>query len=192
MTRIVAGTARGRRLSVPLGQSTRPTSDRAREALFSTVESVLGPLAGTRVVDLYAGSGAVGLEALSRGAAHVLLVENDLKAVRVIKANIETVARPGAELRTQAVASVVADPPAQPYDLAFIDPPYALPEDEVQQLLETLRDRQWLAPHALVAVERATRGPELSWPPGYTADRVRRYGEATLWYGRPATDRDGA
>ncbi len=145
MTRIVAGVARGRRLSVPAGLSTRPTSDRAREALFSTVESALGPLAGARVVDFYAGSGAVGLEALSRGAAHVLLVEHEPKAVRAIKANIDVVGRPGAVLRAQSAESVTAGPPAQPYDLIFADPPYALPDADVDRLLRSLRDHGWLA-----------------------------------------------
>src|SRR3984893_4174768 len=96
MTRIVAGVAGGRRLSVPAGRSTRPTADRAREGLFATILALLGPLDGAPVVDLYAGSGAVGLEALSRGAADVLLVESDARAARVIRRNIDTVGLPGA------------------------------------------------------------------------------------------------
>src|SRR5215469_1872623 len=99
MTRVIAGEAGGRRLAVPAGMSTRPTSDRAREGLFGSVLSELGSLVGKRVLDLYAGSGAVGLEALSRGAGHVLLVDSDARAVAVIKANISTVGMAGASVR---------------------------------------------------------------------------------------------
>ncbi|NEE03633.1 RsmD family RNA methyltransferase [Phytoactinopolyspora halotolerans] len=109
MTRIVAGVAGGRRLQVPPGQSTRPTSDRVREALFSSVEAYLGGLAGARVLDLFAGSGALGLEALSRGAALITLVESDARAVRTIRANIAGVGLPGATVVHDSVERVVAD-----------------------------------------------------------------------------------
>ncbi|HEU5158308.1 MAG TPA: 16S rRNA (guanine(966)-N(2))-methyltransferase RsmD [Streptosporangiaceae bacterium] len=189
MTRVIAGVAGGRRLSVPSGRDTRPTSDRAREGLFATVQALLGPLDGLRVADLFAGSGAVGLEALSRGAAHALLVEARPRAARVIKANIDALGIPGAEVITDRVARVLGRPPAEPYDLVFADPPYATPDADVTAVLLALRDNAWLAAGALVVVERATRGPAPLWPPGYTADRERRYGEATLWYGRYAWDR---
>ena len=113
MTRVIAGEAGGRRLSVPGGQSTRPTSDRGREALFATVTSAVGSLAGTRVLDLYAGSGAVGLEALSRGAAHVLMVESAARAVQVIRANVAAVGLPGAEVAADRVERVLARPAAE-------------------------------------------------------------------------------
>jgi 16S rRNA (guanine966-N2)-methyltransferase len=115
MTRVIAGAAGGRRLAVPRGTTTRPTSDRAREGLFGSVVSELGGLDGKRVLDLYAGSGAVGLEALSRGASHVLLVESDPKAAAVIKANILAVDLPGAALSTDRVERLLARPP-QPAD----------------------------------------------------------------------------
>src|SRR4051812_3010580 len=122
MTRVIAGTAGGRRLAVPPGTGTRPTSDRAREALFSTWQSLRGTLDGARVADLYAGSGAVGLEALSRGAAHVTLVEADARAAAVIRANIAALGLPGAELRTARAERTVAEgAPAQPYDVVFLD-----------------------------------------------------------------------
>ena len=111
MTRVIAGVARGRRLAVPAGRATRPTSDRAREGLFGTVQAVLGSLSGARVLDLYAGSGAVGLEALSRGAAHALLVESAPGAVRVIRANIAALDLPGACLATDRVERVLARGP---------------------------------------------------------------------------------
>jgi 16S rRNA (guanine966-N2)-methyltransferase len=186
VTRVIAGVAGGRRISVPTGRDTRPTSDRAREGLFATVGSLLGDLDGLRAADLFAGSGAVGLEALSRGASHVLLVESSAKAAKVIKANIQALGLTGAELLTDRAERVVADPPAEPYDLVFADPPYAMSDAAVLGLLEALRDNGWLAPGALVAVERATRGEPVRWPAGYTESRARRYGEGTLWYGHAA------
>ncbi|TDD72527.1 16S rRNA (guanine(966)-N(2))-methyltransferase RsmD [Actinomadura rubrisoli] len=184
MTRVIAGSAGGRRLTVPAGRDTRPTSDRAREGLFSTVLALLGPLDGLRVADLYAGSGAVGLEALSRGAAHALLVESHPRAMKAIRRNAEALGLPGAVPRADKVERLVRDPPDEPYDMIFADPPYELPDAAVTSLLEDLRDHRWATPDALVVVERATRGPALRWPDGYTAERDRRYGEAVFWYGR--------
>ncbi|MFC3999579.1 16S rRNA (guanine(966)-N(2))-methyltransferase RsmD [Nocardiopsis sediminis] len=188
MTRIIAGTAGGRRIAVPGGRTTRPTSDRAREALFASVVSDLGPLDGVRALDLYAGSGAIGLEALSRGAAHALLVESDRRALSVLRANAASLGLPGAEIAADRVQRVLdAGPQDGPYDLVVADPPYAVTDAEVGAVLAALRDRGWLAPGALVVVERASRGPALGWPEGFTGDRVRRYGEAALWYGRAAS-----
>jgi 16S rRNA (guanine966-N2)-methyltransferase len=188
VTRIIAGAARGRRLSVPPGTRTRPTSDRAREGLFATITALHGPLRGAAVLDLYAGSGAVGLEALSRGAAEVLLIESDGAAARVIRANIAAVGLPGARLVTGRVAAVLArGPGAGPaFDVAVADPPYAAGDEEAAAMLTALRAGGWLVPGALVAVERATRSGPLRWPAGYAPDRSRRYGEATFWYGLAA------
>ncbi|WP_053913637.1 16S rRNA (guanine(966)-N(2))-methyltransferase RsmD [Streptomyces sp. TP-A0875] len=189
MTRVIAGRAGGRRLAVPPGNGTRPTSDRAREGLFSTWQSLLGgPLDGLRVLDLYAGSGAVGLEALSRGAAHVLLVEADPRAARTLRENARSLGLPGAETRTgKAEQTVCAAPPADPYDVVFLDPPYAVSDDDLREILLTLRTGGWLAPDSLVTVERSTRGGEFGWPDGFDALRARRYGEGTFWYGRAAS-----
>jgi 16S rRNA (guanine966-N2)-methyltransferase len=186
VTRIVAGQAGGRRLAVPAGRGTRPTADRAREGLFATMTALRGTLSGARVADLYAGSGAVGLEALSRGAADVLLVESDPRAARVIRGNIEALGLPGARLLADRVERVLARGPGDypRRDLVFADPPYAAPEDEIGRVLARLRDRGWLAPGALVVVERSTRSGPVAWPAGYAADRSRGYGEATLWYGQ--------
>ncbi|NUT44009.1 MAG: 16S rRNA (guanine(966)-N(2))-methyltransferase RsmD [Thermoactinospora sp.] len=185
MTRIIAGSAGGRRLAVPPGRGTRPTSDRAREGIFLTLDSLYG-LHDARVLDLYAGSGAVGLEALSRGAAHALLVESDPKAVRTIRANIQSLGLDGAELVADKVERALAKAPAAPYDIVFADPPYALSDAEVTRTLELLRDHGWLIDDGLVAFERETRGKPLMWPEGYVEERVRRYGEASVWYGRAA------
>ncbi|MEU4266990.1 16S rRNA (guanine(966)-N(2))-methyltransferase RsmD [Streptomyces sp. NPDC026092] len=188
MTRVIAGTAGGRRLAVPPGNGTRPTSDRAREGLFSTWEALLGTLAGARVADLYAGSGAVGLEALSRGAAHALLVEADQRAARTVRENIRALALPGAELRTGKAEQIVTGPaPAEPYDLLFLDPPYAVSDDDLREILLTLRSGGWIADDAVVTVERSTRGGEFGWPEGFEPLRSRRYGEGTFWYGRAAS-----
>jgi 16S rRNA (guanine966-N2)-methyltransferase len=200
MARVIAGEAGGRRLAVPDGRNTRPTSDRAREGLFATIVSLTGSLAGARVLDLYAGSGAVGLEALSRGAQHVLLVESGPRAARVIRDNIEAIGLAGAEVLTDRVERVLARGPAatEKYDVVFADPPYALAGDEVSAMLalllrggdppkpprEGISDHGWLAPGALVIVERATRSGPVSWPAGLEPDRARRYGEATFWYSR--------
>ncbi|MFB7027908.1 16S rRNA (guanine(966)-N(2))-methyltransferase RsmD [Streptomyces sp. NPDC056488] len=188
MTRVIAGTAGGRRLAVPPGNGTRPTSDRAREGLFSTWEALHGTLDGTRVADLYAGSGAVGLEALSRGAAHALLVEADPRAARTIRDNVRAIGLPGAELRTGKAEQVVTGPaPADPYDLVFLDPPYAVGDADLREILLTLRAEGWLSEDALVTVERSTRGGEFGWPAGFEPLRARRYGEGTFWYGRAAS-----
>ncbi|MEU2119315.1 16S rRNA (guanine(966)-N(2))-methyltransferase RsmD [Streptomyces sp. NPDC058700] len=187
MTRVIAGTAGGRRLAVPPGNGTRPTSDRAREGLFSTWEAFHG-LAGARVADLYAGSGAVGLEALSRGAAHALLVEADPRAAKTIRDNVRSIGLPGAELRTGKAEQIVTGPaPADPYDLVFLDPPYAVGDDDLREILLTLRSGGWLTDDALVTVERSTRGGEFGWPAGFAPLRARRYGEGTFWYGRAAS-----
>jgi 16S rRNA (guanine966-N2)-methyltransferase len=185
VARVIAGEAGGRRLAVPDGRNTRPTSDRAREGLFATVVSMVGSLSGSRVLDLYAGSGAVGLEALSRGAEYVLLVESGARAARVIRANIEAIGLPGAEVVTDRVERVLARRPEHGrYDVVFADPPYALADDEVSAMLQALSDHGWLAPGSLVIIERATRSGPFSWPAGFEPDRARRYGEATFWYAR--------
>ncbi|MEU2657471.1 16S rRNA (guanine(966)-N(2))-methyltransferase RsmD [Streptomyces sp. NPDC007325] len=187
MTRVIAGTAGGRRLAVPPGNGTRPTSDRAREGLFSTWEALHG-IEGTRVADLYAGSGAVGLEALSRGAAHALLVEADARAARTVRENVRALGLPGAEARTGRAEQIVTGPaPAEPYDLVFLDPPYAVADEELREILLTLRSGGWLSEDAVVTVERSTRGGAFGWPDGFAPLRSRRYGEGTFWYGRAAS-----
>lgn len=189
MTRIIAGVARGRRLTVPGGRRTRPTSDRAREGLFGTLTALRGTLHGARVLDLYAGSGAIGLEALSRGAECVLLVESDPAAARAIQANLAAVGMPGARLVTGQVGRVLAagPGPAQPFDVVVADPPYSVTNDEVTAMLTALPAAGWLAADAVVAVERASRDEPFSWPAGYEPDRSRRYGEAAFWYGLAAS-----
>lgn len=188
MTRIIGGHAGGRRLATPRGDATRPTSDRVREALFSAIESWCGSLQGLRFLDLYAGSGAVGLEAWSRGAEVVTLVEHDRRTASLVRSNAASLGCAAADVRTGAVRSVLATPPEGPYDVVFSDPPYPLGDDKVTADLEALVAHGWLAPEALVVVERGSRGPALTWPAGLVAERSRRYGETVLWYGRAAAD----
>jgi 16S rRNA (guanine966-N2)-methyltransferase len=147
--------------------------------------SEFGGLGGLGVMDLYAGSGALGLEALSRGAGRVLLVESDARAAAVIKANVKAVGLPGAAVATDRVERLLGRPRGERgYDLVLADPPYAVTDKAVRGVLELLRDGGWLADGALVVVERATRSGPFDWPPGYDEGKSRRYGEATFWYGR--------
>lgn len=181
MTRIIGGRARGRRLLTPAGRDTRPTSDRVREALFSSVES-RGVLAGARVLDLYAGSGALGLEAASRGAKAVLLVESDRGAASVVRRNAASLGLAGVRVRTGAVERVVRTAPDQGYDVILVDPPYGLAEAALEAVLAALADSGWLAPGALLVVERSARSPEPVWPQGVEPEGGRTYGETALWY----------
>ncbi|WP_305092004.1 16S rRNA (guanine(966)-N(2))-methyltransferase RsmD [Prescottella sp. R16] len=178
MTRIVAGRAGGRRLKVP-ASGTRPTSERVREALFSSLDSRI-ELEGAAVLDLFAGSGALGLEALSRGAEHVLLIESDAKAAAVVRANVAAVGLPGAVVRVASVASVVAVTADREYDIVLADPPYALGEDAVTAALADLLAHGWVGEGTVVAVERSSRSPETTWPDGMRPDRVKRYGETRI------------
>jgi 16S rRNA (guanine966-N2)-methyltransferase len=186
MTRIIGGSAGGRRLSTPKGVSTRPTSDRVREALFSAVEAWCGSLHGLRVLDLYAGSGAVGLEAWSRGADAVTLVEADRRTAALIGQNAQQLGFATAHVVAASVPTVLARPPRAPYDLVFLDPPYSRDEESLAADLRALADQGWLVPGAMVVVERARRSPSPTWPPGFTDLRERRYGETVLWYGHAA------
>jgi 16S rRNA (guanine966-N2)-methyltransferase len=186
VTRIISGRAGGLRLATPSGPSTRPTSDRVREALFSRLEH-LDLLPGAHVLDLYAGSGALGLEAASRGAASVLLVESDRLAAKVARDNVAALGLPGVTVRQSTVSAVLAAAPAQPCTLVFSDPPYDLTEDALATDLGLLEDHGWLTPEALVVVERSSRSPEPRWPGAWRQEGERRYGETTLWFAGPAT-----
>lgn len=178
MTRIIAGAWGGRRLATPKGSDTRPTSDRVREALFSSLESELGGFDGLRVLDLYAGSGALGLEALSRGAEQADFVEADRKAAAVIKRNVAELGLPHGRARVHVISvDRFVSQSADGYDLVFLDPPYNVPTDEVTAIVDAL------PPGGLIVVERSSRDP-FAWPGTRSGLRERRYGETTLWYGR--------
>jgi 16S rRNA (guanine966-N2)-methyltransferase len=178
--RIVAGLARGRRLAVPPGDAVRPTADRVREALFSSLQP---RLPDARVLDLYAGSGALGLEAASRGAARVVLVERDRRVLEVLRGNVTAVGLAGVEVVAGEVLAVLAGRGGPSlsggaFDLVLADPPYATAASEVDAMLAALQPH--LAPDAEVVVERARRDPPPDWPAGFAPREPRRYGAATL------------
>ncbi len=181
MTRIVAGVAGGRRLVVP-PTGTRPTSDRVREALFAALDHDPG-LDGVAVLDLCAGSGALGLEALSRGAAHALFVESDRRAAGVLRHNVTELGLPGAEVRQAAAATVLAAPAGRAYEVVLVDPPYDVPDAEIAGWLSAGHDHGWLAADVTVVVERSSRGGTFAWPAPLVAVRERRYGETVLHQG---------
>ena len=183
MTRIVAGRLGGRRLQTPPGRGTRPSSDRVREALFSSLDALVD-VDGCRFIDLYAGSGAVGLEAASRGASAVLLVEADARAARTVRANIAALDLAGRcrLLTARLPGALAAGPGEEPYDVVFADPPYDVGNEEIADLLAGLVAYGWLAAGAVVVVERSVRTGTLPGVEGITLQRSRRYGESVLWY----------
>ncbi|MBA3991262.1 MAG: 16S rRNA (guanine(966)-N(2))-methyltransferase RsmD [Propionibacteriales bacterium] len=184
MTRIIGGIVGGRRIKTPTGIGTRPTADRVREALFSTLESELGTLAGRTFVDVYAGSGAIGLEARSRGASTVTCVENDRVAAAMIRANASALGLDGVHVVTAKAARWAAGrPDGAAFDVAFLDPPYSLASDGLAELLGLLGTNGWLAAGASVVLERSRRDSEWLWPMGFEGVRSRKYGETMLWYG---------
>lgn len=181
VTRIISGDAGGRRLRTPTGDGTRPTTDRVREALFSALEA-RDAIEGAHVMDLYAGSGALGLEAASRGAASVLLVESDRGASATIRANISDLGVAGARLQSCSVEQALNRPASLRYDLVLADPPYDVSEDSLAAVLEMLLAHQWLAQEPLIVIERAARSPEPTWPDGIVSEGSRSYGETVLWF----------
>ena len=168
---------------MPRGRRTRPTSERVREAMFSVLEAQ-GVLAGARVLDLFAGSGALGLEAASRGAASVVLIDSDRVAVAAARRNLEALELPGVSVVQAPVERYLAAPPDDPdatVDLVLADPPYEFDEAALGRVLHLLTGNGWLADGASVLVERSTRSPEPSWPPGLVRTALRRYGETAVW-----------
>lgn len=188
--RIIGGTARGRRLIAPRGATTRPTSDRVRESLFATLGSRRGsgdsPWESTRVLDLFAGSGALGLEALSRGAGSVVFVESNRSALTALRRNIEAVDLPGSSVLAIDAWRYASDAAGPAFDLVFCDPPYSLDGERISTLVASLIRGGRLAVGCDVVVERDIRSPQEPWPP--TSDLIdldrRAYGETALWYGR--------
>jgi len=193
MTRIIGGSAGGRRLRTPAGERTRPTADRVREALFSALESQRGNLVGAHVLDLYAGSGALGLEAASRGASVVVAVESDRRTAKLIGDNARELAL-SCRVVAQPVERWLAHGPAhesdERFDIVLADPPYPLENHDLQTVLGLLVNR--LTEGATVVVERSARTPEPDWPVGLEPVRRRDYGETTLWYVRAAAPADAS
>ena len=188
VTRIIAGEAGGRRLRTPPGQGTRPTSDRVREALFSALEAHLGTLDGCRFLDAYAGSGAIGLEACSRGAATVTLIEQNGPTASLIRANAKQLGMGEVSVLAARIERLaIAGPPgggALPFEVAFFDPPYDVPNDDLARVITDLERSGWLSADVLLVVERARRGEPWRWPDGFEQLREKRYGETVLCYGQ--------
>lgn len=184
MTRIIAGFAGSIKLDVP-PTGTRPTSDRVREAIFSALQS-LDALHGARVLDLYAGTGALGLEAASRGARTVVLVERAPAAMKICQTNVTRVVRnapenvrPDVTSVMQPVTSFLESSTAE-FDLVFIDPPYDIDNAEIVRVLTALAPR--LAPEAIIVLERDKKSAEPQWPEGIRFNRSKKYGDTTLWW----------
>lgn len=190
MSRIVAGSAGGRRIRMPSGPATRPTTDRVREAVFSAVAAWAGTadrpsgeaLAGLAFCDLYAGSGAVGLEAASRGAGPVLLVERDRRTAAHIRRSADDLGLPVA-VRGGDVGGLLRRAPERPFDVVFADPPYELATPLLERQLADLVAYDWLARSGLVLLERSRRSPEPAWPPLVTQTWSRAYGETIVYFG---------
>ena len=189
--RIIAGLAKGRNLISPSG-ATRPTSDRAREALFSTLESEFSSINDLTVLDLYCGSGAVGAEALSRGAAVVYAVDNDEKATSVTRQNfalLENISGIGTtSVITSSVGKFLDKTSELKFDVVFLDPPYDLPNNEIEKTLSSLVKNGFLKSSAVVAIERDSKSKRLNWPLGLKELKERKYGAATIFYAEPANE----
>ncbi|HKH56603.1 MAG TPA: 16S rRNA (guanine(966)-N(2))-methyltransferase RsmD [Propionibacteriaceae bacterium] len=187
--RVIAGSAGGRRLMVPRGDVTRPTTDRVREALFSAITSWAGTsdrradltLAGLAFCDLYAGSGAIGLEAASRGANPVLIVEADRRIASLAVRNARELSL-SAKVQVSRVESLIAGTAPNPFDIVFADPPYDMDSAYLSDLL-TLVVGGWVTPPGLVIVERSRRSTRLSWPVGFARTWQRTYGETVVEFG---------
>lgn len=189
MTRIVAGSAKGRTLAVPKS-GTRPTSERVREALFSRLDH-MNVLEGATVLDLFAGTGALGLEALSRGAARATLVEKASAAARVASANVRATGLP-ARVVTADVRAYLGGRGGEALtgenDLVFIDPPYDIPEGDMTTVLSALAP--WVGPDSLIVVERSTRAPAPTWPPFLVLEDTRAWGETVAYFAGPPLPKD--
>ena len=191
MTRIVAGSAKGRTLAVPKS-GTRPTSERVREALFSRLDH-MNVLEAATVLDLYAGTGALGLEALSRGASSATLVEKASGAARVATANVRSTGLSARVVTADSRAYLggrSAEPLSGEVDLVFIDPPYDIAEEEMTAVLEGLAP--WIGPDALVVVERSTRAPAPTWPAFLVLEDTRAWGETVAYFAGPPLPEEDA
>ena len=197
MSRVVAGSRGGRRLKTPSGDATRPTTDRVREALFSALASwagtAAGPpdqaLAGLAFLDLYAGSGAVGLEAASRGAAPVLLVESDGRTAALARRNVATLGLP-MTVRALGVEAVARTTAEQRHDVVFADPPYALATERLDAVVADLVAHGWVAPDGLLVLERSSRSDPPRWPTAVVDTWDRTYGETVLHFAALAPEGD--
>jgi 16S rRNA (guanine966-N2)-methyltransferase len=183
--RVIAGSARGRRLVVPPGDDVRPTKDRVREAVFSALDA-RDAIVDASVLDLYAGTGALAIEALSRGASRAVLVEHSRAIAATARLNVETSGFAAvARVETRHVVGFLTAPPREaPFDLVLCDPPYDLDGDELGGVLARVAARDWLAPDAFVVVERAQRA-NMVVPDGLRMTWERRFGDTLVVFLEP-------
>ena len=185
--RVIAGGAKGKTLLSPADSRVRPTSDRAREGLFSSLESAFGSISGLNFLDLFAGSGAVGVEALSRGAAIVHAVEAEGDVGNLALSNfalLKSAAGKSRVFHMKAQAFVESDHASNmSYDIIFMDPPYLVANSEIHELLTTIIERNILKPHGIIAIERETKGSPFTWPEPLVLEKIRSYGQGSIFYG---------
>ena len=183
--RIIAGSGKGKRLTSPTGEGVRPTSDRAREGLFSSLESEFSSIEDLIFLDLFAGSGAVGVEALSRGAALVHAVEADTHTAEIAIKNFHLLSEPSRKhkvFQSKAARFLESEFPVK-YDIIFMDPPYDLSNADVEDLLGTIIVRDLLQPRGLIAIERESKSKEFAWPASLALEKRRSYGQGSIYYG---------
>ena len=181
--RIIAGSAKGKKLNSPEDERVRPTSDRAREGLFSSLESAYGSLSDLYFLDLFAGSGAVGVEALSRGAEIVHAVEEEVS--ELTSSNFALVGKSAGKyqvFKNRAKRFLESDA-ALKYDIIFMDPPYEISNEEITELLQIIKDRNLIQPRGIITIERRTKTAPFSWPEGMECEKVRSYGQGSMFYG---------
>lgn len=183
MTRIIGGDFRGRSIKVPDAE-TRPTSSRVREAIFSSVEHAVSGLDDLRVLDLFSGSGAFGIESISRGATEAVLIEKDLRAADTLHSNIANFGIKNARVVIADAFTEVSQKSGRgSFDVVFIDPPYSFEDNQVNALIRQLVENEWLEEYALIVVERGSRA-HVVWPESVEELRKKVYGDTTIWYGQ--------
>ena len=184
--RIIAGIGKGRKLFSP-PSITRPTSDRAREGLFSSLTSTFTSLEGLHFLDLFAGSGAVGVEALSRGAALVEAVESAQVSADVCKQNFELLSSQNGvgkfKVHCKTAFEFLNHTASEPYEIIYIDPPYEVANSEIEKILKKILALNLLNKHGVVAIERDAKAKSFSWPDGFIEDKIRSYGAGSIHYG---------
>lgn len=189
MTRIIGGDFRGRSIKVPDAE-TRPTSSRVREAIFSSVEHAVSGLDDLRVLDLFSGSGAFGIESISRGAAEAVLIEKDLRAADTLHSNVANFGIKNARVVIADAFSEVAQKSGRgTFDVVFIDPPYVFEDQDVNLLISNLVANDWLNDYALIVVERGSRS-QVQWPESIEELRKKVYGDTSIWYGQYLANED--
>ncbi len=181
--RIISGSSKGKKLFSPEDDRIRPTSDRAREGLFSSLVSSFGDFEGIHFLDLFAGTGAVGVEALSRGAKIVHSVEADFNELAL--SNFELVNNPAGDFKVfkNRAKRFLESTDALCYDIIFMDPPYDISNEDILELLTIISERNLIAPRGIITIERASKSKPFAWPQGMECEKVRSYGQGSMFYG---------